>query len=66
MPMATGKMRYELVVHGWLMYIPFGLLFPLGIIVARFMQHARKHGHPSSTLRLLFNTHLALQVDLST
>jgi hypothetical protein len=39
--------------HGWLMWLAFGVFFPIGILVSRVGQHYFKHW---------FYTHIALQV----
>ena len=62
MAMATAistkdGMRYEYMVRGtWLDHISF----PLDIVLVYLMQHIRKHGHPSSTICFVFDTHIAL------
>ncbi|KAH7331793.1 hypothetical protein KP509_20G051000 [Ceratopteris richardii] len=43
----TEDFRGYIVLHGWLMYFSFGLLFPAGALFARFMQVSRRTKNPN-------------------
>ncbi|MCO5567297.1 hypothetical protein L7F22_020987 [Adiantum nelumboides] len=50
--------REYIIIHGWLMYVSFGLLFPVGALAARFMQIARKRKSPGKTIANWYQIHL--------
>ncbi|KAH7351926.1 hypothetical protein KP509_19G020600 [Ceratopteris richardii] len=50
-------------VHGFFMYVPFGIIMPGALIVARFMQYYRRRlGDGHLLPRRLFYAHATLQV----
>ncbi|KAI5059216.1 hypothetical protein GOP47_0025535 [Adiantum capillus-veneris] len=54
----TSDFREYIILHGWLMYVSFGLLFPVGALCARFMQIARQKKASGKTIGNWYQIHL--------
>eukprot|EP00271_Cylindrocystis_brebissonii_P014909 TRINITY_DN36593_c0_g1_i1.p1 TRINITY_DN36593_c0_g1~~TRINITY_DN36593_c0_g1_i1.p1 ORF type:complete len:260 (+),score=12.34 TRINITY_DN36593_c0_g1_i1:393-1172(+) len=42
-PAPAGPAQFLYLWHGWLMYVGFGLLMPIGVMIARYMQGLTGH-----------------------
>ncbi|KAH7306327.1 hypothetical protein KP509_22G006800 [Ceratopteris richardii] len=58
--MASGSSHFA--VHGWLMYLSFGLLLPIGIFCVRYMQYIQNSEGSANRIEHLRKAHMWIEI----